>query len=115
MEPQNSIVCDIVFPGEPKRCSEWYAKWPTMVAQELYLGPASGFVPLLTSSPSSLGSKDLEAIPPNPTKVLMLNIAAGNAATQQVFVAAYGDISDDDLRQMALEYGYYPALSWTIE
>ena len=115
VEPQNSIVCDIVYSSEPQRCSEWYAKWPTMVAQELYLGPASGFVSSRTSSPSSLGAKDLDALPLNPTKVLLLNISSGKAATQQVFVAAYDDISDDDLRQMALEYGYYPALSWTIE
>jgi hypothetical protein len=115
VEPQSRIICDIVFPGEPRRCSELWAKYPTFVAHELYLGPASGFVPSRTSSPSSVGVNDLHAIPLNPTKVLLLDITTGKAATQQVFVAAYDDISDDDLRQMALEYGFYPALSWTIE
>lgn len=113
VEPQNSIICHIVYPSDSQLCTAWYAKWPTMVAQELYLGPATGFIPSQTSSPSSLGVKDFDNIPLNPTKVLLLKI--GSVAPQQVFVAAYEDISDDDLRQMALEYGFYPALSWTVE
>ena len=115
VEPQNSIICRIVHPSDPQLCEAWYAKSQSFQAQELYLGPPSGFFLSPTSSPSSIGVKDLESIPLSPTKLLLLNIAAGKTASQQVLVAAYSDISDDDLRQMALEYGFYPALSWTIE
>ena len=115
VEPQNSVICHIVHPSDPQLCAAWYAKWPSFLAQEQYLGPPSGFFLSPTSSPSSIGVKDLNSIPLNPTKVLLLNITTGNVATQQVFVAAYSDISDEDLRQMALEYGFYPAMNWTYE
>lgn len=77
------------------------------VVIEEYLGPAEGFVPAPFSNDSRVGVESLKHIGDGAKKVLLLSIIEGRMVRESVTVSFDSDISDNDLRQVALEEGVY--------
>ena len=114
VEPQEAILCELSFPGKPDRCKEMYGRNHSFIV-ERYLGPADEFKPPVGSSKEVVGVSDLADLPPGAVKVIVLDVRTANVSKLQVVSVAYEDISDSDLRQVALEEGVYRALKWREE
>lgn len=114
VEPQQTVLCELAFPGNPDRCKKMYVPNDCFIV-ERYLGPADGFKPPVRSTKEVVGAPDFSSFPPGAVKVIVLDVRTANVSKLQVVSVAYEDISNEDLRQIALEEGVYRALKWREE
>lgn len=108
---QEAILCAVARPGLEIECAERQRSGRAFI-DESYLGSAAQFTPSLLSDSSSIGRDDLAILPPGAIRVLVVNIVSPGQPRVQVATIAYEEISDDALRQLALEEGVYRALRW---
>ena len=107
-EPQQTTLCDLWFPDKRQKCDDEARYAPEI--RENYLGPAIGL-----SAPTTFAKDDLAKLPPGVTKVLLLQVKIGDVRDHHILAAGYGEISDADLRQVALEQGVYRVMRYVEE
>lgn len=83
--------------------------------EEVYIGPPDGLTlqgGAKTKLHARLNMADLESIPPNVKRVILVNVW-GVGWLRQALTAVFDDaVTDDDLRTLVLEDGIYRAYGW---
>lgn len=113
IEPMRAVVCDLINRSMGDKCTG--ADSPAVDIRELFLGTPDDFKALpAASEPTTkayIGLADLASLPPGAKRVLQVAVMVlGQVRT--VISVAYDDISDNDLRTIALEDGIYRAATW---
>lgn len=95
--------------GSKLQCGETAHPHPFMI-EEVYIGQPSGLRLAggqKTKRFAPLSATDLEGIPPNAQKVLLLNVWNLGLLRQSLTVVYDEGVTDDELRMIALEDGVY--------
>lgn len=103
--PMRNQICAL---ERGSSCKPWQPYGLSVL--EAFLGDASEFRPAPESSDARLGVKALEHIGAGAKKVLLLRIIEGSIPRESLTIAFDDNVSDDDLRQLALEEGVYRVL-----
>lgn len=113
VESLRARVCEIINRSHADKCTG--AETPGLVIREAFLGtpeefkqhPNSG----VKSGKHAIGIDQLADLPPGAKRVIQVAVMEPNEI-RTVISVSYDDISDDDLRTMALEDGIYRVLRW---
>ncbi|MEW5967222.1 MAG: hypothetical protein AB1720_09570 [Pseudomonadota bacterium] len=108
-----SYVCDIVNRTLVDKCKG--AETPALLIREAFLGTAEEFKQHPNSGVKSgkhaIGIDQLADLPPGAKRVIQVAVMEVNEI-RTVISVSYDDISDDDLRTIALEDGIFRVLRW---
>jgi hypothetical protein len=113
VEPMQKVVCNLVNRSMGDKCTGTDS--PAVDIRELFLGTPDAFKALPAANEATtkayIGVADLANLPPGAKRVLQVAVMVlGQVRT--VISVAYDNISDDDLRTIALEDGIYRAATW---
>lgn len=113
VESLQSHVCGIVNRSLGDKCTG--SETPTVMMREAFLGTPEEFKQhpnsRVKSGKHAIGIDQLADLPPGAKRVIQVAVMEwGEIRT--VISVAYDDISDDDLRMIALEDGIYRVLRW---
>jgi hypothetical protein len=106
LENMQRQICDLV--GEP--CAPFKSRGVRV--HEIYLGDRDSFSPPMLGGPSLIGLDSLENIGFGAKRVLVLQVEDMGQLMQTATVVFDAQISDDDLRQIALEDAVYRVLRY---
>lgn len=113
VESMQSRVCEMVNRSTDNKCKG--PESPMLTIKEAFLGTPEDFKAHPTanvrSNKMSLGIDQLADLPPGATRIIQMGIRELNNL-RMVISVAYDDISDDDLRTIALEDGVYRVMRW---
>jgi hypothetical protein len=113
VESMQSRVCEMVNSSTDNKCKG--PESPMLTIKEAFLGTPEDFrahpAANVRSNKMALGVDQLADLPPGAKRIIQMGIRELNNL-RMVISVAYDDISDDDLRTIALEDGVYRVMRW---
>lgn len=111
--PLQSRICEMVNRSTDNKCKG--PESPMLAIKETFLGSPEDFKVHPTANVKSnklvLGLDQLAELPPGAKRIIQMGVRQASDL-RMVISVSYDDISDDDLRTIALEDGIYRALRW---